>query len=65
MRVTVVFLGLLCLTGCGTLPALSSDGADGGYSAHSQQVQRDVEAITRGMNNARAQSEAVARARTR
>ncbi|MGA9868221.1 MAG: hypothetical protein WBQ75_17480 [Acetobacteraceae bacterium] len=65
MRVTVVLLGLLCLAGCGTVPALSSDGLDDGYSAHSQQVRRDVEAITRGMNYARAQSEAVARARTR
>ncbi len=64
MRVTVVFLGLLCLAGCGAVPALSSDGPDD-YSAHSQQVRRDVEAITRGMNFARAQSEALARARMR
>lgn len=63
MRVTATLLCLLCLAGCGALPSLSSNGADEDYGSRSLQVQRDVEAITQGMNHARAQSEAVARAR--
>jgi hypothetical protein len=63
-RAAAGLLGLLCLAGCGGGAALSSsDGPDEGFGWRSLQVQRDVEAITQGMNHARAQSEAVARAR--
>jgi len=64
MRVTAVLLGLLCLVGCAAATDLSSSQFGEDYGWRAQQVQRDVEAITQGMNHARAQSEAVARART-
>ncbi len=64
IRAAAVILGLLCLAACGGVAALSSsDEPDQGFGWRGLQVQRDVEAITAGMNHARAQSEAVARAR--
>jgi hypothetical protein len=42
-----------------------SDAPEGSAAWRQQQVQRDVQAIAQGMNHARAQSEAVARARAR
>ncbi len=61
-RVVAGFLGLLCIAGCGEMPSPDRDEAGGGFEWRSLQVQRDVEAIMQGMNHARAQSEAVARA---
>lgn len=63
MRMIAALLGFLCLAACQSLPVLSSSEPDEGYGWRTLQVQRDVEAITQGMNHARAQSEAVARAR--
>lgn len=63
MRVAALLIVVLCLASCESLPVLSSSQPDEGYGWRSLQVQRDVEAITAGMNHARAQSEAVARAR--
>lgn len=62
-RAVAGFLGLLCLAGCGGVALSEQDDAGGGLGWHSLQVQRDVEAIMQGMSHARAQSEAVARAR--
>lgn len=62
-RAVAGFLGLLCLAGCGGTGSSDYGDADGGFGWHTLQVQRDVEAIMQGMNHARAQSEAVARAR--
>ena len=63
MRAAAGFLGLLCLAGCGGMASSDYGDASSGFGWHSVQVQRDVEAIMQGMNHARAQSEAVARAR--
>jgi hypothetical protein len=57
MRVAWILLALLGVAACASVPALSD------AASHRERVQRDVEAITQGMNHARAQSEAVARAR--
>lgn len=62
-RAVAGFLGLLCLAACGGMASSDYGDSDGGPGWHSVQVQRDVEAIMQGMNHARAQSEAVARAR--
>lgn len=62
-RAVAGFLGLLCLAGCGGTASPDYGDAGDGFGWHSLQVQRDVEAIMQGMNHARAQSEAVARAR--
>ena len=53
----MIVLALLGIAACASVPVLSD------AVTHRQRVQRDVEAITQGMNHARAQSEAVARAR--
>lgn len=62
-RAVAGFIGLLCLAGCGSTTSSDYADVDGGFGWHTLQVQRDVEAIMQGMNHARAQSEAVARAR--
>ncbi len=62
MKIAAAFLALLGLFGCASMMASSGDGPADNYIWHQIQVQRDVEAIARGMNHARAQSEAVARA---
>ena len=63
MRTTTVLLALLGLASCTALMA-RSDAPEDNPAWQQQQVQRDVQAIAQGMSHARAQSEAVARART-
>lgn len=63
MKIAAIFLVLLGLSSCASMMADSPSSPDQGAFWHRGQVQRDVEAIMRGMNHARAQSEAVARAR--
>ena len=62
MRTTTVLLALFGLASCTAL-VTRSDAPEDSPAWRQQQVQRDVQAIAQGMNHARAQSEAVARAR--
>ena len=64
MRTITVLLALFGLASCTAMMA-RSDAPEGSAAWRQQQVQRDVQAIAQGMNHARAQSEAVARARAR
>lgn len=61
--ITVSALAALTLAACSG----GMSGLDGppilGASAHQQQVERDVRAMMQGMNNARTQSDFIARAR--
>jgi hypothetical protein len=64
MRFITIVLALCGLASCGAMMA-RSDAPEESAAWRRRQVQRDVEAIAQGMSHARAQSEAVARARAR
>jgi hypothetical protein len=59
MRVAAILVLIGLLAAC----AVSSDLPPQGSYGRNQQVQRDVQAIQQGMNYARSQAQAVARAR--
>jgi hypothetical protein len=61
MAVLLIFFGL---ASCASMFS-RSDSPVASAAWHRRQVQLDVEAIAQGMDHARAQSEAVARARAR
>ncbi len=61
MRAAATLLALLYVASCASVPVLST--TEDSDLSHSERVQLDVQAIAQGMNLARAQSGAVARAR--
>ncbi len=62
MRIISIFLALFGLASCASTMN-RPDAPDESAAWERRQVQLDVEAIAQGMNHARAQSEAVVRAR--
>lgn len=56
-----VLLTFLCLAGCTSLPSVSEQGFVDQAGWRHQQALRDADAILAGMNQARAQSERVAK----